>query len=209
MIKSGEAVYAYDFTEQNIIEELEYRPRTGYRERELVPRASDAAYWRDVGTLDAFWQANLDLVSIAPKFNLYGEMWPVYNYPMHYPPTKFVHESPGRTGVAYNSILADGVIVSGATIRSSLLGPGIYVHSYAYIESCYLMGGNMVGGRQTETTIGRGCHLRNAIVDKSVHLNEGTRIGFDRDHDEARGLTTATIADSDDYVVCVPKGMVL
>jgi glucose-1-phosphate adenylyltransferase len=209
MIKSGEDVYAYDFTELNAIQELEYRPRTGYRERELVPRATDAAYWRDVGTLDAFWQANLDLVSIAPKFNLYGELWPIYNYPMHYPPAKFVHESPGRTGVAYNSILADGVIVSGATIRNSLLGPGIYVNSFANIESSYLMGGELAGGRRTETTIGRGSHLRNAIVDKGVRLNEGTRIGFDRTEDEARGLTITPIAGSEDYVVCVPKGMVL
>ncbi len=209
MIASGEAVYAYDFTELNAIQELEYRPRDGYRERELVPRATDSAYWRDVGTLDAFWQANLDLVSIAPKFNLYGELWPIYSYPMHYPPAKFVHDSPGRTGVAYNSILADGVIVSGAIIRNSLLGPGIYVNSYSYIQNSYLMGGTLIGGRVRETTIGRGCHLRNAIVDKSVRLNEGTRVGFDREQDEARGLTTVTIAGTDDYVVGVPKGAIL
>jgi glucose-1-phosphate adenylyltransferase len=209
LLKSGYAVYAYDFAELNVIEELEYRPRTGYRERELVPRATDSAYWRDVGTLDAFWQANLDLVSIAPRFNLYGELWPIYSYPMHYPPAKFVHEYPGRTGVAYNSIIADGVIVSGATIRNSLLGPGIYVHSYAYIESSYLLGGNILGGRQIETTIGRGCQLRNAIVDKSVRLGEGTRIGYDRAEDEARGFVTADIAGSNDYVVCVPKGTVV
>lgn len=209
ILKSGYAVYAYDFAELNVIEELEYRPRTGYRERELVPRATDSAYWRDVGTLDAFWQANLDLVSIAPRFNLYGELWPIYSYPMHYPPAKFVHEYPGRTGVAYNSIIADGVIVSGATIRNSLLGPGIYVHSYAYIESSYLLGGNIRGGRQIETTIGRGCQLRNAIVDKSVRLGEGTRIGYDRAEDEARGFATAEIAGSNDYVVCVPKGTVV
>jgi len=209
MVASGEAVYAYDFTRLNCIEELEYRPRAGYWERELVPRAIDSGYWRDVGTLDAFWQANLDLVSIAPKFNLYGELWPTYSYPMHYPPAKFVHESPGRTGVAYNSILADGVIVSGATIRNSLLGPGTYVNSYAQIESSYLTGGTLSGGRRLETIIGRNCQIRNAIVDKSVHLSEGTRIGFDRGEDEARGLTTATIAGSDDYVVCVAKGAAL
>ena len=209
MIRSGEAVYAYDFSERNVIEELEFQPHGGYRKRELVPRATDCGYWRDVGTLDAFWQANLDLVTIAPRFNLYGELWPIYSYPMHYPPAKFVHESPGRTGVAYNSILADGVIVSGATIRNSLLGPGIYVNSYAYIENSYLMGGTMSGGRRIETTVGRGCHVRNTVMDKSVHLNEGTRIGFDREQDEARGLTVTPLPGSEDYVVSVPKGMVL
>jgi glucose-1-phosphate adenylyltransferase len=209
ILEAGYAVYAYDFTELNVIEEYEYRPRTGYRERELVPRATDSAYWRDVGTLDAFWQANLDLVSIAPRFNLYGELWPIYSYPMHYPPAKFVHEYPGRTGVAYNSIIADGVIVSGATIRNSLLGPGIYVHSYASIESSYLLGGNILGSRQIETAIGRGCHIRNAIVDKNVRLGEGTRVGFDRAEDEARGFATAAIAGADGYVVCVPKGTIL
>ena len=209
MIEAGDPVYAYDFAVRNVIEEREYQERSGYRERELVPRATDSAYWRDVGTLDAFWQANLDLVSIAPRFNLYGELWPIYNSPMHYPPAKFVHDAPGRTGAAYNSILADGVIVSGATIRNSLLGPGIYVNSFAQIDSSYLMGANLVGGRLSETIIGRGCRVRNALVDKSVRLGEGTVIGYDRAEDEARGLTTAGIAGTADYVVCVPKDAVL
>ncbi len=209
MLARGKAIYAWDHTQRNVIAESEYQERTGYRQRELVQRSSDSAYWRDVGTLQAYWAANIDLVSIAPRFNLYGERWPIYNFPMHFPPTKFVHEAPGRTGVAYNSILADGVIVSGATIRSSLVGPATYVHSYSYIENSVVMGGSYIQKRLYESIIGRGCHIRNAILDKRVHINEGTRLGWDRAEDEARGLTTESIPGTDDYVVVVPKGAVL
>lgn len=209
MIAEGKPVYAFDFTINNRIEEYEYTARDGFRAKQLVPRSSDSDYWRDVGTLDAYWSANLDLVTASPKFNLYGEKWSIFSCPSHFPPAKFVHEEPGRTGSAINSFVADGVILSGATVRQSVLGSGIYVHSYTTIETSVLMGGTIRGGIITETSIGRRCRIRNAIIDKNVRLSEGTVIGHDRGEDEKRGLKTQSIGGTDDYIVVVPKDYVI
>ncbi len=175
------------------------------RQKELVPRSSDSDYWRDVGTLEQYWLANLDLVQPRPKFNVYGEHFPLFAAPGHFPPAKFVHEMPGRTGIAVNSIVADGVIVSGATVRESVLGCGVYVHSWALIEKSVLLGGEMRGGILTETSIGRRCRVRNAIIDKNVHLSENISIGYDRAEDDRRGLKTVSITGSDEHIVVVPK----
>jgi len=209
MIAASEPVYAFDFAVLNRIEEYEYTVHEGHRVRRLVSRSSDSDYWRDVGSLDSYWLANLDLVAAHPKFNLYGEKWPFFSCPTHFPPAKFVHEAPGRTGVAINSIVADGVIVSGAVVKRSVLSPGIYVHSYAQIENSVLMGGSIAGGIITETSIGRGCKIRNAIIDKNVRLAEGTVLGYDRAADEKRGLRTQQLPNSSDYIVAVPKGFTL
>ncbi len=205
MIKQGEPVYAFDFSTKNHIEDYEMVIKDGVRSRQLVERASDSDYWRDVGTLDSLWLANLDLVSAKPRFNLYGQRWAIFNCPLHFPPAKFVHEVPGRTGSAMNSIVSEGVIISGATVRNSVLGPGLYVHSFALIENSVLMGGSLRGGVITETSIGRKCKIRNAIIDKNAQLSEGTVIGYDRADDEKRGLRTQSIAGTTEYVVVVPK----
>lgn len=205
MVAAGKPVYGYDFTTRNRVDEYEYQVKDGQRVKELVSPASDSSYWRDVGTLDAYWAANLDLVAARPRFNIYSERWPIFNCPTHFPPAKFVHEGPGRTGLAVDSIVADGVIVSGSTVRRSVVFNGVYVHSYALVENSVLMGGSIKGGLITETSIGRGCKVRNAIVDKNVRLNEGTVIGYSRADDEARGLKTQGIAGTDDYVVVVAK----
>ncbi|HEY3445959.1 MAG TPA: sugar phosphate nucleotidyltransferase [Myxococcales bacterium] len=208
MVAAGEPVYAFDFTTKNVIEEYQFTTRDGRRVKELVPRASDSDYWRDVGSLDQYWLANLDLVAAAPRFNLYGERWAFFNCPLHFPPAKFVHESPGRTGQALNSIVADGNIISGALVRNSVLSAGIYIHSYALVENSVLMGGSIRGGIITETSIGRSCKIRNAIIDKNVRLEEGTVIGYDRSADERRGLKTQPLANGD-YIVVVPKDTVM
>jgi glucose-1-phosphate adenylyltransferase len=148
-------------------------------------------------------------VAADPPFNLYGELWPFFNTPIHFPPSKFVHEVPGRLGAAVNSVVADGVIVSGGTVRQSVLGPGLYVHSYALVEKSVVMGGGMRNGIWAETTIARNCRIRNAIIDKVATIGEGTEIGYDRARDEARGLTTQTIGDTSDYVVVVPRDAVV
>lgn len=205
LIASGESVFGYDFTLRNKYPEWEYTVTDGIRKKQLVPVASDCDYWRDVGTLEQYWLANLDLVSPAPKFNVYGERFAVFSSPGHFPPAKFVHEIPGRTGVAVNSIVADGAIVSGATVRNSILGCGIYVHSYALIEHSVLFGGSLRGGFITETDIGRRCRIRNAIIDKNVRLSENTTIGYDQAEDERRGLKTLPILDGRDHIVVVPK----
>ena len=205
MVENGIPVYAYDFAANNCIEEYEYRVYEGFRERQLVKMASDAGYWRDVGTIEAFWSANLDLVAPHPSFNLFGEKWPIFNDVPHFPPAKFVHELPNRTGQAHNSIVSDGVIISGALVRNSILSPGTYIHSYTVIERSVLFGGSISGGIVTETTIGRNCRIRNAIVDKNVSLSAGTQIGFDRHDDAARGITVHPINDYD-YIAVVPRG---
>lgn len=205
LLRQGTPVFAYDFTRRNIIPEWEFLKHEGVRRKELVPRASDADYWRDVGTLEQYWLANLDLVQPRPKFNVYGEHFPLFAAPGHFPPAKFVHEMPGRTGVAVNSIVADGVIVSGATVRESVLGSGVYVHSWAMIEKSVLLGGELRGGILTETSIGRRCRVRNAIIDKNVHLSENVSVGYDRGDDERRGLKTVPISGGSDYIVVIPK----
>jgi glucose-1-phosphate adenylyltransferase len=205
LLQQGMAVYAYDFTRLNKFAEWEYTVHEGVRKKELVPVASDCDYWRDVGTLEQYWLANLDLVQPAPRFNVYGERFALFSSPDHFPPAKFVHETPGRTGVAVNSIVADGVIVSGATVRSSVLGCGVYLHSYALVERSVLLGGALRGGIITETDIGRRCRVRNAIIDKNVRLSENTSIGYDRAEDERRGLKTVDIVGGSDYIVVVPK----
>jgi glucose-1-phosphate adenylyltransferase len=209
LVAKGERVHAFDFTTRNRISEHGYVVNEGRRTKHQRDDAPDSRYWRDVGSLDAYWQANMDLIAAEPPFNLYGELWPFFNSPIHFPPSKFVHEAPGRTGAAVNSIVADGVIVSGGTVRSSVLGPGLYVHSYADIERSVLMGGGMRHGIWAETTIGRHCRIRNAIIDKVATVREGTVIGYDRAQDEARGLTTQSIGEADEYLVVVPRDAVI
>jgi glucose-1-phosphate adenylyltransferase len=203
---SNEPVYAYDFSKRNRIEDYIYVFEGGRRIKERTPCVSDSSYWRDVGTLDAYWLANMDLVAANPPFNLYGEIWPFFNSPVHFPPSKFVHEGHDRTGAAMNSIVADGVIISGATVRQSVLGPGLYLHSYTHVDNSVLLGGGMRQGIWAESTIMRGCRIRNAIVDKMVTIGEQTTIGYDRADDERRGLTTQTIGNTAEYVVAVPRG---
>ncbi len=209
LIQEGRAVYAYDFTSRNKFPEWEYITREGMRRKELVPVASDCDYWRDVGTLEQYWQANLDLVQPAPKFNVYGERFALFSVPHHFPPAKFVHEIPGRTGTAINSIVADGVIVSGATARNSVLGCGVYLHSHTLVENSVLFGGSLRGGIITETDIGRNCHIRNAIIDKNVRISENTWIGYDRVEDERRGFKVVSIAGGWDHIVVVPKNFAM
>ncbi len=206
MLQRGEKIHTFDFSASNRIEDYEAILHDGRRRKHLVPRTADSGYWRDVGTLESYWAANLDLVSVSPRFNLYGEKWPLFCSPQHYPPAKFVHEEAGRVGEAINSIVCDGVIVSGGRVRGSVLSPGVYVHSHASIDSSVLLGGAMNRGIIDETAIGRHCRIRNAVVGEGVSLREGTTIGYDRAQDEARGLKTQALARGTDYLVAVPRG---
>ncbi|HEX6588759.1 MAG TPA: glucose-1-phosphate adenylyltransferase [Longimicrobiales bacterium] len=150
--------------------------------RNRVPGATerDHAYWRDVGTLDAYYDAHMDLISVDPIFNLYNNDWPILTGRDPMPPAKFVFADPDRAGHAFDSMVSAGVIVSGGEVRRSVLSPGVFVHSYAQVEGCVLM---------QNVDVGRHAVVRNAIVDKNVRIPAGARIGVDLDEDRARGFT--------------------
>jgi glucose-1-phosphate adenylyltransferase len=146
-----------------------------------VPGATDRdrGYWRDVGTLDAYHEAHMDLVSTLPVFNLYNRRWPILTHYPPLPPAKFVHHEPGRTGQAVESLVSPGCIVSGGVVRRSILSPGVHVHSGADVVQSVLMDGVDVGRRSV---------LRRVIADKGVVIPAGTSIGVDHEHDRARGF---------------------
>lgn len=208
MVKAGEPVYAFDFSTRNIIEDF-VMVQHGEQWVKELGCTEDSGYWKDVGTLDSFWQANIDLVSVKPPLSLYGERWPFFRSPTFFPPAKFVHEDGGRTGMAVRSLIAEGVIVSGSMIRASVVAGGTIVHSHAVVEYSVLFGGQMHKDRVLETSIGRHCKVRNAILDRHVTLREGTVIGYNRDDDERRGLKTVTIAGTNEYVVAVGRDAVI
>jgi glucose-1-phosphate adenylyltransferase len=174
LVESGQA-HVYDFT------------------RNQVPGATDRdrGYWRDVGTLDAFYDAHMDLISVHPVFNLYNMEWPILTLPEPLPPAKFVFEEEGRTGQALDSMVCSGVVISGGTVRHSVLSPGVHVHSYAEVEDSVLFPG---------VDVGRNAVVRNAILDKDVVVEEGAQIGVDPDSDREQWTV------SEGGVVVVPKG---
>ncbi|MEM6654434.1 MAG: glucose-1-phosphate adenylyltransferase [Planctomycetota bacterium] len=155
------------------------------------------AYWRDVGTIDAYFDAHMDLIDVEPELNLYDEHWPIRTYQPHLPPAKFVFDSDEtiegtRRGEAIDSIVCPGAILSGGWVRRSVIGPASRVNSYASVEESILFGG---------VDVGRHCRIRRAIIDKDVSVPEGTVIGYDPAQDIARGLTV-----SDGGVVVIAKG---
>jgi len=158
-----------------------------------VPGATDRdrGYWRDVGTIDAYYAAHMDLISVHPIFNLYNHDWPIYSWHDPLPPAKFVFDSEDRRGVATDSMVCSGVVVSGGTVRGSILSPGVHVHTGSLVERSVLLHG---------VDIGRGAVVRNAIIDKNVHIPPGTRIGVDPAHDKARFHV------SDGGIVVIGKG---
>ena len=139
------------------------------------PAAED--YWRDVGTLDAFFEANLDLTSVVPALDLYDRRWPIWTTAEMLPPAKFVHDVEGRRGEAISSLVASGCIVSGALVRRSLLSVGVRVNSWASLENAVVM---------PHATIGRGARLRNVVVDSDVAIPPGLVVGEDAQADAAR-----------------------
>lgn len=173
-LASGRKLMAYDFA------------------RNPIPgQDGPNTYWRDVGTLDSYHEANMDLVAVQPTFDLYNDDWPLRTSAEFSAPAKFVHEDGERRGQAFNSLLAGGVIVSGGTVRTSVLSRRSRVNSYALVERSVLL---------DDVTIGRRCVIRNAIIDKNVAVPDGTRIGVDADEDRARGFTVTEAG-----VTAVPK----
>ena len=149
-----------------------------------VPGAAptDTGYWRDVGTLDSYYDAHMDLCALVPVFNLYNSQWPILTHIPPHPPAKFVHEDDGRVGRAVNSVVSNGVIVSGALVRESVLSPGVRVEEHAVVERSVIM---------DNTVIGPHAVVRNAIIDKGVVVPAGVQIGVDKEHDRARGFVVS------------------
>jgi glucose-1-phosphate adenylyltransferase len=153
-------VYSFDFVDEN---------------------QKEAQYWRDVGTLEAYYEANMDIVAVSPVFNLYDDHWPIRTHQRQYPPAKFVFAESGRTGTALDSIVSAGTIISGSTVRNSVVSPDVRVNSYSEIDSSILF---------THVNIGRHCRIRRAIIDRDVHIPEGTTIGYDPEADRQRYFVT-------------------
>ena len=140
-----------------------------------------ALYWRDVGTLDAYYDANMDLCSVSPIFNLYDKSWPIRTRVRQYPPAKFVFGEPGRSGMAVNSVITAGVIISGASVYNSVLSQDVRVNSYSDVDASIIF---------SHVNIGRHCRIRRAIIDRDVHIPEGTVIGYDPVEDKRRYFVT-------------------
>jgi glucose-1-phosphate adenylyltransferase len=140
------------------------------------------AYWRDVGTVDAYWAANIDLTDVVPELDLYDREWPIWTYSELTPPAKFVHDEEGRRGQAISSLVSGGCIISGASLRRSLLFTGVHVNSYAQVENAVIM---------PYVTIGRHARLKNVVIDRGVNIPEGLVVGDDPELDAKRFRTTA------------------
>jgi glucose-1-phosphate adenylyltransferase len=151
----------------------------------------ERGYWRDVGTLDSYYEASMDLVAVQPAFNLYNREWPIYTNPPQLPPAKFVFEEPGRAGLAFNSIVSGGVIISGGTVRRSVISPGVIVEQGALVEDSVVM---------DNVRIGEGAVVRRAIIDKNVVVGPGVRLGTEPELDAGHRTISAK------GVVVVGKG---
>ena len=165
----------------------------------------DKPYWRDVGTLKAFFEANMDLRATKPQLDLYNTKWPIYNYHFSLPPAKFVHNEEvdkhglPRIGKAINSIVCDGCIVSGSVVTNSVLFNQVFVHSYATVHNCILL---------NDVDIAEHCRIRNAIIDKHNRIPKGTIIGYDREEDAKRYYVIDLDPDSHgnpQWLTVIPK----
>jgi len=188
MIGKHHDIFVYDYEKENKIEDFEVKAKDGIREKILVDKTRDSSYWMDVGSIDSYYEASMDLVGVDPLFNLYGERWPLRTYQRPLPPSKCVLG--GRTP---ESIVSDGCIISGGTVWSSILSPGVIVERDAVVEQSVIF---------DDVIIEPGARVRRAIVDKESRIRAGTSVGYDREVDKRRGCTI-----SDNGIVVVPKGM--
>jgi len=188
-------VYAYPFRQKNIIEDYAYHTlENGERKLILESRTHDSSYWRDVGTLDEYWNSNMDLTGLDPSFNLYGKNWPINTYQIPAPPAKFVfsNERPEgfRVGKALDSIVAPGSIISGI-VRNSVISYYVFIQSWATVEESVIM---------DDVVVGRNCKIKKAIIDKHNVIPSNTKIGDNPKEDRNRFTVTPR------GIVVVPKG---
>jgi glucose-1-phosphate adenylyltransferase len=154
-----------------------YRVCAHQFDESCVQKSRGDPYWRDVGTLDSFWEANMELTRVVPALNMYDQEWPIWTYQEQLPPAKFVHDEDGRRGLAVESMVSGGCIVSGATVRRSLLFSGVTVAEGAFVEDSVILSG---------VRVEEGAALRRCIVDKRCLIPRGMRVGFDPDADRQR-----------------------
>jgi len=173
---NGQRAYAYDFRKNRV---------------PSMQKGEEPSYWRDLGTIEAYYEANMDLCSVNPSFNLYNRSWPLRTVGYGDPPAKFVFDWHDRQGMALNSIVAEGTIISGSVVKNCVIGPNVRIHSYSQIEDSVIM---------DWVEVGRDCKIRHAIIDKSNVFPAGTVIGYDPVKDRERYLL------SDSGIVVVPLG---
>lgn len=175
MLEAGDKIFAYNFNDN------------------LIPgmKAEERGYWRDVGTLDSYYEANMDLINVSPQLNLYNYKWPILANQGNFPPAKTVFDDDDRRGVNIDSYVCAGCITSGGTVRRSILGPLSKVNSFSLVEDS-ILGENV--------TIGRHAKIRRAIIDKNVVIADGEEIGYDLEADKAKGYTV-----TDSGIVVVPR----
>jgi glucose-1-phosphate adenylyltransferase len=173
MIKSGLQIQAYRFEDEN---------------KKVKP------YWKDIGTIDSYYESSMDLISITPEFNFYDFSWPMRTYQYQYPPAKTVTHGGERVGRTLNSLICDGCIVSGGLVERSILGPGVKVNSFSYVSDSIIM---------NNCNIGRHARIRRAIIDKNVSVPEGYEIGFNLENDRKKFTVTES------GIVVIAKNAVL
>ncbi len=179
MLGEGKNIYVYNFSSNSF--------------PGMAP--AEQGYWRDVGSIDAYWQANMDLLAYSPELNLYSKEWPLRTFNYNYPPAKFVWEEGDRVGMATNSMVSEGCIISGGGLSHCVLSPKVRINSYSSVTDSILM---------EQVEVGRYSQIRKAIIDKNVVIPPHTKIGFDREEDLKRGFHVSAGG-----VTVVPKGAIL
>ena len=176
LLSEGKKIFVYNFNENKF------------------PGISDSekGYWRDVGNVDAYWQTNMDLLDYSPELNLYSREWPLRTFNYNYPPAKFIWQEGDRVGMATNSMVSEGCIISGGSLSRCILAPKVRINSYSQVSESILM---------ENVSIGRRAEIKRAIIDKNVIIPAEMKIGFNREEDEKRGFYV-----SQDGVTVVPKG---
>lgn len=164
MLKNNDSVYAYNFHD-NLISGM---------------RSEEKGYWKDVGTLDSYYDANMDLVNVAPQLNLYNYKWPILTNQSNLPPAKTIFDEEGRRGQSLNSYVCGGCIISGGTVRKSIIGPRCRINSFSMVEDSILF---------DNVQVGRYAKIKRAIIDENIKIPDGAEIGYDHDEDRRKGYT--------------------
>jgi glucose-1-phosphate adenylyltransferase len=188
MIYENKNIMVYDYEKENRIEDFQVEVKDGIREKIMVDQTRDSTYWKDVGTIDSYFEASMDLVGIDPLFNLYGEKWPIRTHQRIFPPSKCI-----LGGKTPDSLISDGCIISGGTVSNSILSPGVIIERDALVEQSVLF---------DDVIIEPGVKIRRAIIDKENEIQAGSSIGYDHNIDARRGCLI-----SREGIVVVPKGM--